>query len=57
MVYLQVADDPCLLLGGQSGELSVYSIKRQQIVFKATESRSLSVLSETDDEPSTTSEI
>jgi WD40 repeat protein len=38
MVYLQIKDDPCLLLGGHSGQVNVYSIKKQQIVFTCSES-------------------
>jgi WD40 repeat protein len=34
-------DDPCLVIGGSSGQISIYSIKRQSIVFAADESRRL----------------
>jgi len=32
-------DDPCLVIGGLSGQISVYSINRQRIVFKARHSQ------------------
>ena len=38
MVYLSLKDDPCLVLGGHSGYVSVYSIKKQKIVFTCCES-------------------
>ena len=38
MVYLNLKDDPCLLLGGHSGYVSVFSIKKQKIVFTCCES-------------------
>ena len=46
MVYVSspsnfTAEDPCLVIGGSSGMVSVYSIKRQAIVFSARESRNL----------------
>ena len=34
-------DDPCLIIGGLSGQITVYSIKRKAIVFRANHSRFL----------------
>ena len=34
-------DDPCLIIGGLSGQVIVYSIKRKKIVFRADHSRFL----------------
>lgn len=42
MVYLNLPNDPCLILGGQSGQISVFSIKKQTIVFSCCESSDLS---------------
>mgnify|MGYP002631521818 FL=1 len=33
LAYLPVGEDPCLVLGGTSGNVTVYSIKKQQIVY------------------------
>ena len=42
MTYIaKPKEDPCLVFGGLSGQICVYSIKRQQIVFRADESRYL----------------
>lgn len=57
MVYLHIPDDPCLVLGGHSGEVNVYSIKRQQIVHKASESRGLANATEAQDEGNPSAEI
>ena len=40
MVYVQsierfTKDDPCLIFGGSSGQICVYSVKEQKIVFRA----------------------
>ena len=34
-------EDPCLIIGGSSGQVLIYSIKRQEVVYRANESRIL----------------
>lgn len=39
MTYLSLCkDDPCIIIGGQSGSIYVYSIKRQEIVWRTCQS-------------------
>lgn len=49
MNYILVGDDPCILIGGQTGHLYVYSIKRQEMAYQSSLSNSLMVPDE--DEP------
>ena len=49
MCYLShIPEDPCLLIGGSSGQLSLYSIKRQTIIHKVDDS-TISIVD--DDDP------
>jgi len=34
-------DDPVIVFGGSSGQISAFSVKQQKVVFRANESRDL----------------
>ena len=44
-------NDPCLVIGGLSGQILVYSIKRKKIVFRANHSRFLDPSKHFDKDP------
>ena len=58
MVYVNhVKEDPCLIIGGASGQVCIYSIKRQEFVHRANESRILATDEVIEDGTERTNEI
>lgn len=57
LVYISSKVDPCIVIGGSSGQILVYSINRQEIIYRANESRILGNNDVVEDGSETTNEI
>ena len=57
LAYIPSKVDPCIIIGGSSGQVLVYSVKRQEIVSRNNESRILATNDVIEDGTEATNEI